>query len=56
MRSNSMVEWRNHNPNVAGSNPVFAKFLGYSVAVARLFWEQKVMCSNHIIPKEVIKR
>ena len=36
---------------IVGSNPTFFKMKKskYNAAVACLFWEQKVMCSNHII-------
>ena len=41
---------------VTGSNPVFFNFdkgfkSKYNAVVACLFWEQEVMCSNHIISK-----
>ena len=37
---------------IEGSNPSFFNSLSkYNVAVACLLWEQKVMCSNHIISK-----
>ena len=39
-----------------GSNPIHSKKNNRNIAqlVARLFWEQKVMCSNHIISKIIL--
>jgi ribosomal protein S11 len=40
---------------IAGSNPAFFKLIPkYNAEVACLLWEQKVMCSNHIISKKSI--
>lgn len=38
-----------------GSNPIHSKIRNIAQLVARLFWEQKVMCSNHIISRKLIK-
>ena len=45
---------------IAGSNPAFFKIIAIlnpkcNAAVACLLWEQKVMCSNHIISKNIIR-
>ncbi len=46
-----LVEWWNHNPYVTGSSPVIIiSERNMAQLVARLFWEQEVMCSNRIIP------
>ena len=53
-RNNSKVEYRNHNPFVAGSSPVFVNsfvFRNVTQLVACPFWEWKVVCSSHTIPK-----
>ena len=34
---------------IIGSNPIFSLKRDIAQLVARLFWEQEVMCSNHII-------
>ncbi len=40
---------------IVGSNPAFFSFSKYNAAVACLLWEQKVMCSNHIISINYLK-
>lgn len=51
-----LVEWWNHNPYATGSSPVIIiSKRNMAQLVARLFWEQEVMCSNRIIPIKKIK-